>query len=248
MKNNAYVEMYQVETQHWWYVGLHDLISVLTDKLFPVLPLDILDAGCGTGGLLKVLIEKGHNVTGFDYSEEAIYFCHQRGLENVFQADINEFLPNPNSYDLITAMDVLCHEWVSNEVKVLKSLSNGLKEHGLLMLNYPAFPILGRHHDRVVMIRKRYTKKMLTSILVQANLTAVLLSYRIPHAYLVLILLRALEAIFENKDQKSDIALIPSKHVNKLLSRIMYFENQIILRKMPIPFGSSLFAVVRKNI
>ena len=145
MKKNAYFEMYNVESRHWWYVGLHDLILHLAESQFTGRPLTFLDAGCGTGGLLSALTDRGHQVEGFDFSDDAVEFCHQRGLDQVFKANINEWNPEPGAYDLITIMDVLCHKWIPDEVKVLQSMSEGLKENGLLMLNYPAFPTLGRH-------------------------------------------------------------------------------------------------------
>jgi hypothetical protein len=34
MQKNAYEEMFSVEDKHWWYVGLHDLVLVLSNRLF----------------------------------------------------------------------------------------------------------------------------------------------------------------------------------------------------------------------
>ena len=248
MKKNAYLEMYNVESRHWWYVGLHDLILRLADTKFPHQSLDILDAGCGTGGLLSALTRKGYHPLGFDFSDDAVEFCHQRGLDQVFKANINEWLPEPGTYDLITIMDVLCHKWVPDEVKVLRLMADGLKENGLILLNYPAFPMLGRHHDEVVMIRERYTKKSLKKILTEAGLSPVLLSYRLPHAFLVLLFLRLYEKLRKEKQPaKSDIADIPPEFSNNLLIQWIKLENRLIAHKFPIPFGSSVYVAARKN-
>ena len=247
MEKNAYDEMFAVEDNHWWYVGLHDLALEISDRLFSEQILEILDAGCGTGGLISTLSSAGHAVEGMDYSEEAISYCHKRGLKNVFKADINDWTPNPASYDLIISMDVLCHKWVRDEVQVLKSLANGLKENGLLMLNYPAFPILSRQHDKVVMIRERYTKQTIKQYLSEADLAPVILSYRLPHAFLILLILRLYEASkSNNQETKSDIANIPSKFINQTLITINKLENRLIARGFSIPFGSSLFVVANQ--
>ena len=191
----------------WWYIGLHDLIVLLTNTLLPKEQLDILDVGCGTGGLLSIFNQTGHKTEGLDHSEDALFFCHERGLEHVFKADVNDWIPNSNSYDLIISLDVLCHEWVHDEIKVLRSMAHGLKNTGLLMLNYPAFPILKRHHDSVVMIQRRYTKESLKKILLEAGLSPVLISYRLPHAFIYLLLLRIYEnGKRSNAEEKSDIA------------------------------------------
>jgi len=248
MEKNAYNEMFAVEDKHWWYVGLHDLILLLSNRFFPRQSLNILDAGCGTGGLISILSSARHRVEGIDYSEDAIAFCHKRGLEKVFKADINNWIPTPNSFDLIVSMDVLCHKWVHDEIRVLKTLAGGLKNNGLMMLNYPAYPILSRHHDEVVMIRERYTEKTLNKYLSNAGLEPVILSYRLPHAFIFLIFLRIYESIKANTlEAKSDIADIPSQFINQALIKIVKLENQAIARGVSIPFGSSLFVVVRKK-
>jgi SAM-dependent methyltransferase len=248
MEKNAYDEMFAVEDKHWWYVGLHDLVILLSNTLFPQRSLKILDVGCGTGGLLSVFNQAGYETEGLDYSEDALEYCHKRGLSNVFKADINDWVPKPNSYDLITAFDVLSHEWVRDEIQVLKSLRNGLKDGGLIMLNYPAFPILRRKHDQVVMMSRRYTKKSLNKNLEEAGLVPVLYSYRLPHAYFSLLALRFFEAFKPKKQNaKSDIASIPAEFVNIALIKANKLENRAIAQGFSIPFGSSLFVVSKKT-
>ena len=248
MKKNAYSEMFAVEDTHWWYVALHDLVTSLSDVQFSKKSLKVLDAGCGTGGLLSILSKAGHDIEGFDYSDDALNFCHKRGLNKVIKADINDWVPSPKVYDLITSMDVLYHEWVRDQVRVLRNLSGGLKENGLIMINYPAFPILSRHHDKVVMVRERYTKKTLKQYLAEAGLAPVILSYRLPHAFLYLIFLRFFEASrTNNTDARSDVADIPPGFINSLLTKIGKIENRLIARGISIPFGSSLFVVAKKT-
>lgn len=247
MNKNAYEEMFAVEDSHWWYVGLHDLVLVLAKKLLPQQHLKILDAGCGTGGLLSALSTVGYEVEGLDFSDHALSLCHKRGLQNVFKADINEWEPNHNVYDLITSFDVLSHEWVTDEVKILKSLANGLKENGLIMLNYPAFPILRRQHDKVVMMRKRYTKRSLVQMLSKASFEPIIFSYRIPHAFIILLLLRFYESFrTDHQDSQSDIATTPPILINNILTKTIKVENQVIALGVSIPLGSSLFVAARK--
>lgn len=248
MKKNAYAEMFAVEDQHWWYVGLHHLILLLVNIYFPTKKLYILDVGCGTGGLLSVLEGNGHESEGLDTSEDALEYCHKRGLKGVFKADINSWVPSENSYDLITAMDVLSHEWIHDEIRILKSLSSSLKSNGFLMLNYPAFPLLRRQHDKTTMMKQRYTKRMLKSILDQAGLEPVLISYRLPYAFVILLFSRFYESLNKNTGvQKSDIANIPSRPINEALIHLSRLENRIIAQGFSIPLGSSLFAVARKK-
>lgn len=248
MKKEAYKEMFMVEDEHWWYVTLHELVTLLSATHFSAQPLRILDAGCGTGGLLSILAEAGHDIEGFDYSEVALNFCQKRGLKKVFKADINNWVPGPNAYDVIASMDVLCHEWVGDEIKVLRTLASGLKANGLIMVNYPAFPLLNRNHDKVVMNRERYTKKTVKEDFAEAGLTPLLLSYRLPHAFVYLLLMRLYESIRRgNPEAKSDIAIIPSRALNHVLIQAGRLENRLIARGFSIPIGSSLFVAAKKS-
>jgi len=247
MKNNAYEEMYLVENSHWWYMGLHDLVVHLINKLSEHNQLQIFDAGCGTGRLLTILSENGHDVAGLDYSEEALKYCSKRGLNNILKLDLNNWIPSPNTYDLITCFDVLCHKWIKDEIKILKTLGSGLKKDGLLFLNDPAFPTLSREHDQVVMIRERYTINSFRRVLASANLQPIIMTYRLPHAFLTLLALRYFNAIRKGENQTtSDIANIPPKLVNQFLFSLTQFENRLIGSGITMPFGSSLFTVAKK--
>lgn len=246
MEKNAYREMFTVEDRHWWYRGLHDLVIQLAQRYFHGRPLSIFDAGCGTGGLMARLVQAGHRVEGIDASEQAVAFCRQRGLTNVTRADINTWTPAPAAYDLIVSMDVLCHRWVSDEIRVLRTLAAGLRPSGLMMVNYPAFPVLNRQHDEIVMIRERYTRKTLLQKMTAAGLTPVHMSYRLPHAFVAVLAIKAIQSHRKaSPGARSDIADIPAKPLNQALIAIQSVENCLIANGFSIPFGSSLFVVVR---
>jgi homoserine O-acetyltransferase/O-succinyltransferase len=55
--------------------------------------VSVLDLGCGTGGLLARLRQRGHRrIMGIEWDEQAILACVRRGLD-VVQADLNKGLP-----------------------------------------------------------------------------------------------------------------------------------------------------------
>ena len=143
MNRSAYDEMFEIEDKHWWYLGLHDLIMVILDRFLPNRPLRVLDVGCGTGGLMSIMAKSGHQVDGVDVSPDALAYCRKRGLRTLIRADLNDWTPEPDCYDVITCIDVLYHAWIRNDVKILKSLAYGLKGNGrgVLVINYRAFAI-----------------------------------------------------------------------------------------------------------
>mgnify|MGYP001267042470 CR=1 FL=1 len=241
MRESAYDELFKAEDKHWWYLGLHDLILLFCKQLFPDRSLRVLDAGCGTGGLLSLMLNHGHEVAGLDFSDYALAYCRERGLENLRQADLNDWSSEPLYYDLIVCMDVLYHAWIQSEVRILRALASGLKNGGVLMLNLPALPILSRPHDRVVMGERRYTKKMLRNILAEADLLPILLSYRLPHAFIPLLVKRLFQKDESHELFQSDVSHISA--MNGFLYRINKLENRMIKRGVSFAFGSSLFTV-----
>ena len=71
----------------------------------------VLDAGCGTGGLLRRLAHR--KAWGVEIASEGIRFCRQRGLDNILQASVTELPFRPNSFDVVLSIDVLVHQWVA---------------------------------------------------------------------------------------------------------------------------------------
>jgi homoserine O-acetyltransferase len=65
------------------------------DSIIELIPAgaSVLDLGCGTGGLLARLRERGHQrLLGVEIDEQAIMACVRRGI-NVVHADVNRGLP-----------------------------------------------------------------------------------------------------------------------------------------------------------
>ena len=77
-----YIKMENVESKHWWYVSLHNLTLKTIQKAFKQKDISILDAGCGTGGLLEKLISNNYKfVEGFDISEDAVEIARLKKID-----------------------------------------------------------------------------------------------------------------------------------------------------------------------
>ncbi len=72
---------------------------------------DALDLGCGNGKTASSLIDSGFQVTGADFSSEAVEICRRLfdGKATFVQADIAELPFDDRSFDYITAVHVLEH-------------------------------------------------------------------------------------------------------------------------------------------
>src|SRR4029079_5964860 len=149
MQAHHYPILYQVEERHWWYVGRRRIIQSLVQKICTTLNTSnprILDVGCGTGANLKILATHGQ-AEGVDISQQAVDFCRERGLESV-KLGAAEDLPYENdSFDLVTALDVVEH--LDDDVAGLREMRRVLRRDGRLLLFVPAFMFLWGVQDDV---------------------------------------------------------------------------------------------------
>src|SRR5690554_114624 len=85
----------------------------LVQKHMPIdRDVEILDIGCGNGGLLRCLKEHGyHACRGVDVSAEQVALAHRSGLNDVHQGDVFDFLKSldAHSLDVVFAIDLLEH-------------------------------------------------------------------------------------------------------------------------------------------
>lgn len=127
----------------------------LTRQVLPLLPAErasrILEVGCGSGALVGLLGRLGyHDVRGIDTSEEQVQLAHQRGLTQVQQADLREFLDSEDAvarFDVIVALDVLEHFTVVEILAVMDLIAGALRPGGRLIARTPngASPFSGRY-------------------------------------------------------------------------------------------------------
>lgn len=242
MRPDEYTNMFALEDRFWWYRGIHDLILGYLKKR-PAPRLSILDAGCGTGKLMTLLAPLG-DVSGIDASEQALQYCRERALSSVEIVDLNSWSPT-TTYDVITCIDVLCHESVRDIGAVLDRFRDGLRPNGVLILNLPAFESLRREHDTVVQTVRRLRKEDLLPLLQKRGFEITLSTYRLPALYLMIRIRKAFARGSDAGAPQSDLKLI-SPLLDRLLWWMNWLENRATLAGLRFPVGSSLFVVARK--
>lgn len=242
MNEAEYKNIHQYENSYWWYLVLDDLVEYYVSSSMSNGPLKLLDAGCGTGRAMKKLLKYGE-VFGIDFSPTAIKICKERGLKNIQVADLNTW-KSEQKYNMILSLDVLYHQSLTDYENILGSFHDTLLDDGILILNLPAFNILKRQHDIVVGGGRRFRKQEIKNVLIKKGFAIDTITYRYPLLFLFI----AVKKIFVKNENKIDSDL---GRINPIINNMLYFihkiENEIIKMGISIPFGSSIFVVVKKT-
>lgn len=238
--------MRSVEDHYWWYQALRQHVA---SSIAPVAgTFSLLDAGCGSGGMLKMVREKFPlaDLTGVDQSAHALELTAGRETgAKLVPASVHE-LPFPqDSFDFVLSLDVLSHAGV-DDAPALHEMHRVLRPGGRLILNLAAFDFLKGTHDCAVDVDRRYTRGQLQRLLAGAGFQMERSSYWNATLAPPIALVRWLSRIRAPLDRpRSDFKPLPPL-INSILKRVAALELNAS-RHVSLPFGTSLFAVARKN-
>jgi len=160
MHSSEYHNMALAEREHWWYKSLHKLVLGRI-KVLKETDISILDAGCGTGGMMMELINHDYsNVEGYDASDLAIDYCLKNNLK-VIRSTHQELISfvSRKQFDVIICLDSLYFLSSKEQGDFLKACYEILKNEGILFINLPALKAFSGKHDKVVGINERISQR-----------------------------------------------------------------------------------------
>ncbi len=243
-----------VEERHFWFRARRKAIEVLAGQI--VAPLKpgyrVLEVGCGTGGVLRVLEEccRGGTVVGMDPFAEGLRQARRRAPSLLVQADIHD-PPFGEPFDLIGVFDVLEH--VPDDLAALRTLSRMLAPGGALLLTVPAHPSLWSYFDEASRHARRYLLGDVRERLELAGFEIEYLSHFMASIFPLLWLGRRLSALLDRRRRRSrsasglaraELKIVPG--LNPALAAILSQEARLIARRWRLPIGTSLVALARK--
>jgi len=234
------------EDRHWWFIGRRKIFLRLLDRELGSERRDrrVLDVGCGTGTMLGYL-ERYGQAEGIDADEQAVSFCRARGLDRVQHVD-NGSLPFPDeTFDLVTALDVIEH--IDDDAGVVRELHRVLRPDGRLLVSVPAYPWMWGPQDDISHHKRRYVAKELRQVLEDADLALQRLTYFNTVLFPPIAAIRVLRPYKRgSQDVQSDFELTKPGKVNALLARLFAMEAPVVSRAR-LPFGVSILALARRN-
>ena len=248
MEQGEYRRLYELEETMWWFRGMKQISTALLDRF--VGPdkkpetLALLDAGCGTGGMLSAL-ERYGAVTGLDYSKDALHFARERDHATLTRGTVSRLPFANDSFDLVTSFDVLYHLEVSDDEEALREIARVLRPRGTFLVRVPAFEALRSQHDEAVHTRQRYGKRELTAKLRAAGLEPKLVSYANCLLFPIAVLRRVAERLLSSGREGSEVEAA-GPVLNETLLLPLRIESWL-LRHTSLPFGLSLVAVAEKG-
>jgi SAM-dependent methyltransferase len=244
MRPGEYEVMFRVEETHWWYRALHRLIFDTLERELPDWrEKAILDAGCGTGAILKKLGNPGKSV-GIDLAPEAISLCQKRGLNHVQQGDICALPFADALFDGVICSSVLYHQWVKDVPGAIREFHRVLRPGGLLLLNVPAFRFLHSAHDEAVMTARRFGKNEIRALLLENGFAIRRLTYWTTLLFPLAVLARTLGGSKMGRDFPAEGDSFG--FADYVFAKTMALE-LALLKSISMPFGVALFAVARKR-
>ncbi|MCP4661270.1 MAG: class I SAM-dependent methyltransferase [bacterium] len=160
---------------HWWARGRREVFSaVLARYLRPGDAQRVLDVGCGSGLNLPVLRPFG-SVAAVDLSRTRLQFARGYNPGLLCQADIHRLPFASNSFDLVTALDVIEHSEVPTSI--LAEMRRVCAAGGKALVSVPAFQFLWGEHDFIAGHVKRYTSRELGREMNSAGFRILKMSY-----------------------------------------------------------------------
>jgi SAM-dependent methyltransferase len=237
--------MHEVEDRMWWYRGLRALAARLLDRALARSQVQgpVLDAGCGTGGMLLTLgpAVAGQSTFGLEYDTVAASFASAKSGRPVVAGSVNEMPLGNAALSAYISLDVLCHGGV-DPVLAIKEAHRCLGPGAIAVFNLPAYDWLLSAHDRRVHNVRRFSGRQARALLAGNGFHVLRSSYW----NTLLFPLMMIHRLLERDEAESDVRDYP-RWLDAIFSAALAAERWAIAAGVSLPFGGSLIVVAARD-
>lgn len=242
MSPDAYLEMAETESRHWWFCGRRQILTHVLAALLLPKKTRILEIGSGTGGNLLMLAKFG-TVSALEMDDTARTLAAEK-TDNAFDIRAG-YCPDQipftgEQFDLICMFDVLEH--IPDDAATLAALLGLLAPGGKVVLTVPAYRWLWGAHDEYLHHQRRYSASELKKKISAAGFELETFTYFNTLLFPLAALVRLKERLAGNK--RASGGAIPAEPVNSVLKHVFALERYLVPH-LRLPFGVSLLAVLK---
>lgn len=241
MQTDDFRSLAEVEDSMWYFHALNRRM------LLPLAQLanqnaSVLDAGCGTGGLIKAL--KGFSahwsIRGLDYSPVACSYARERTSVPIEEGSIEALPFDDGQFDAVLTADVICQ--IDDASVALAEFRRVLKSGGILAINVAAYNWMRSYHDVLMDTRYRFRRSELTKLLRLAGFEIIFSSYANTLIFPLIFLRRK---IFVPRHPTSDVKPYPPL-INAFCGSMAFLEHFLLRIGITLPAGNSVYIVACK--
>lgn len=252
----AYFErLFAVEDRHFWFRARNQVLATVIRQITSGLKpgYRVLEVGCGTGNVLGMLNRTCTQgmVLGMDLFVEGLRYARRRTNCALVHGDINAS-PLRQCFEVVGLFDVLEH--LPDDVGVLRMLYEHLVPGGQLVITVPACPSLWSYFDEASHHCRRYSRVDLKQKLIQVGFQVYYVTYFMFSLFPLLWVGRRLSGISRNDREGNGTGADELTHreleirpiTNAILFHLLAHESYLIARRVHLPIGTSILAVVRR--
>jgi SAM-dependent methyltransferase len=237
MLPDEYRKLAETEDRMWYFRALHRRRAHWLARLLPPGPVRVLDAGCGTGGFIRMLrtTRPAWIVAGVDLSPLACRLARERTGAEITEGSIMDLPYADAEFDAVTTGDVLYH--IDDTAAALREFARCVKPGGVVVVNEPAYKWLWSYHDEAVQSKHRFTRPELVALFRMVGLEVRFASYA---NMLPLPLVAARRKLLPPAQPTSDVQLYPGP-IEAGFTAMAALEQAWTGRGWALPAGSSVF-------
>ena len=214
---------------HFWFRARNDVLdrALRAAERRGQIPVSasILEVGCGTGVVVRGLLERGHDVQGVELGRPTRSLV-PNGIRTGMRAQDLEPGLRAN-VDVLLFLDVIEH--VPDDVALIEETLAAFPKCRAVMVTVPARPELWSDHDRHYGHYRRYTRRSLRSTLAGAGLGVAETRYVFRSLYAAAALIRI------SGRQRDPVMSAPTQRaLHRAAAAVLVVEDRL-LSALPLP-------------